>query len=96
MVAAAHPLAFVPDHDTRTQDLAYFFRDATPHRDRLEIARKYRADFLLLNKALVPRWETMMQSFQPFGHVVFHNDQFVLISLETLNAAEEVRDMLSR
>jgi hypothetical protein len=96
VVAAAHPLAFVPDHDARTKDLGDFFHDGTSHRSRLEIARKYRANFLLLNKALVPKWETMMRSFQPLGRVVFHNDQFALISLEALNEAEEVRDMPDR
>ncbi len=85
VVAALHPLAFVPDHDIRMKDLERFFRETTPHRDRLEIIRKYQAKFLLLNKALVPMWETMMHAFQPSGRVVFHNDQFVLISLDALN-----------
>jgi len=87
VVAVPHPLAFVPDHEIRKKDVRYFFSDVAFHDARLEIIKRYKVDFLLLNKDRVPKWETVMHSFQPLGSVVFSNDEFVLIDLHSLNKA---------
>ncbi len=83
VIACQHALAFVPDHDTRRKDVSDFFRDATALQERLEIIRKYQVNFLLIDKARIATWRTMVDSFQPFGRVVFDNDQFVLIHLHS-------------
>ena len=81
VVACQHALAFVPEHDIRRKDVSDFFHDTTSHQRRLEIIRKYQANFLLLHKARIAMWRTMVDSFAPVGRVVFDNNQFVLISL---------------
>jgi len=81
VIAADHPLAFVPDHEDRQADLERFFKPETTHPERLQIARKYSADYLLLNKLNQPGWQDLQQSFSAVGEVVYDDDNFALISL---------------
>jgi len=91
VIAADHPLAFVPDHQDRQADLEHFFKPETTHPKRLQIARKYSADYLLLNKVNQPDWRNLLQSFSAEGVVVYDDDNFALISLGELHTSNGMR-----
>lgn len=81
IVAALHPLAFVPDQATRTADVNRFFdRSATPA-ERQEIVRKYKAKYLLVRKSDDGSWHGLRDNLEPLGSVAYENDTFVLLSL---------------
>lgn len=80
IVAAAHPLAFVPDHDARRRDLDRFFNRATGLEERQQIIQKYKANYLLLRKS---KGQHLQRPFMPQGQIVFENESFVLISLKS-------------
>lgn len=81
VVAALHPLAFVPDHDIRRSDLKRFFNRETVFAERKHIIQKYNATYLLLRKLKKLDWQNLRQSFMTQGRVVFESDSFILISL---------------
>jgi hypothetical protein len=82
VVAAIHPLAFVPDHDTRRSDLDSFFNRKTAFAERQRILQKYNTNYLLLKKSEKSIWRDLQQSFMTQGRVVFESDSFILISLK--------------
>lgn len=82
VVAAHHPLAFVPDHDVRRSDLDRFFNGEAVFVERQQIIQKYKANYLLLRKSEGVSWQDLQQSFMPQGQVVFESDRFVLIALK--------------
>ena len=82
VVAAAHPLAFVPDQDVRRSDLDCFFNRETVFSERQKIIQKYKAKYLLLKKSDGVTCQELQQSFMLQGQVVFESDSFVLISLK--------------
>ncbi len=79
VIAARHPLAFVPDHDIRKSDLNHFFNKETTFEDRLQIIRKYKANYLLLAKSKDLCWQDLYRTFALEGRVVFENKSFALI-----------------
>lgn len=83
VVAALHPLAFVPDQDVRRSDLDRFFNRKAVLSERQQIIQKYEANYLLLRKSEGVNWQDLQQSFMPQGQVVFESDSFVLISLNS-------------
>jgi hypothetical protein len=82
VVAAIHPLAFVPDHDIRRSDLDSFFNRETTFTERQRIIHKYNTNYLLLNKSKKKIWRDLRQSFMTRGRVVFESDSFILISFK--------------
>lgn len=82
VVAVGDPLPFVTDSQERIEDVNRFFYSATTLNERLSIAKKYGVSFLLIGKYNEKSWQEMKQSLLPFGHVVFENEEFVLISLK--------------
>jgi hypothetical protein len=90
VVAAAHPLAFVPSQDDRRLDLDRFFNREAVLSERQQIIQKYKATYLLLRKSEAVKWQDLQQSSMPQGRVVFESDSFVLISLK-LNQGKAAR-----
>jgi hypothetical protein len=84
VVAAGHPLAFVPDLDVRRSDLDHFFNKEAVLSDNehQQIIQKYKANYLLLRKSESLNWQYLQQLFMLQGQVVFESDSFVLISLK--------------
>ncbi len=82
IVAAYHPLAFVPDQEIRKFDLDRFFKEQASFSERQRIIRKYQAHYLLVSKSLV-NWKELEQSFMSQGRVVYESDNFVLVSLKS-------------
>lgn len=82
VVAARHPLSFVPGHDARKSDVRCFFSKEASSRERRQILKKYRVDYLLLRKSVDLSWRDLQLSFLTEGSVVYESDNFVLISLK--------------
>ena len=80
VIAAQHPLAFIPDHQKRTEDVNRFFQ--ADHQNQIAIVQKYNVDFVLLNKKSIPEWIKITDSFQFFSQKVFENQHFILIYLK--------------
>lgn len=81
IVAAKHPLAFVPDQDVRKADIDRFFDRETAKGERQKIMDKYRVKFLLLRRVGGPGWQELQQSFMSYGKLAYESDTFVLIML---------------
>jgi hypothetical protein len=81
VVAARHPLAFVPDQQARVADLEFFFGRETDDASRKEIAQRYGADYLLLNKRNIGYWSEIATFFLPTSRLVYEDDNFLLIAL---------------
>ena len=79
VIAAQHPLAFIPDHQTRVKDVNRFFQ--ADYQDQMEIVRRYNVGFVLIDKKRIPEWLRITDSLQLFSHKVFENQQFILIHL---------------
>ena len=82
IVAALHPLAFVPDHEQRKEDVARFFRNAATRTEREEVIAKYAVDYLLVRKTADGNWRALRDEFLPPGGIVHENGTFALISLK--------------
>jgi hypothetical protein len=84
VVAALNPIAFIPDHTARTEDLIRFFNTNTIDSERTDIQKKYRVNYLLINKLTHPDWEQMSKRYseQSVGEKLFGNSQFELILLK--------------
>lgn len=87
VVAALHPLPFVPDHAIRTEDLIRFFSSESTDTERAHIQQKYQPKFLVLNKWTQPNWESMSAHYSApgVGTKIFENQQFELILLNEIN-----------
>lgn len=79
VIAAAHPVYFLPDYAVRRQELERFFEPATPARERRAILDKYHAGFLLLTKDYLA--ENPLAQFAPFGHIVYENGGLTLMQV---------------
>ncbi|MBI4514936.1 MAG: hypothetical protein HY699_03855 [Deltaproteobacteria bacterium] len=80
VVAAAHPLAFVPDQRVRRSDVDRFFSPDTGVAERRRIVQKYAATHLLLWKSSVG-WRNLQRSFVE-GRVAFESASVLLIALK--------------
>jgi hypothetical protein len=87
VVGALHPQAFVPDQKQRFDDVNTFFDVATSFGQQLAIAKKYRADFLLLNKERTPHYQNLLEHFttEDRGRVTYTSDKYILIKLSLPN-----------
>jgi hypothetical protein len=87
VVAALHPLPFVPDHATRTEDLIRFFNTESTDTERTRIQQKYQPKFLVLNKWTQPNWESMSAHYSKpgVGTKIYENQQFELILLNEIS-----------
>jgi hypothetical protein len=83
-VAALHPLAFVPDHDKRREDVGTFFRNHTSNSDRWKILRSYKVNYILFTKK-TPEWRKLASSLESFGPRLYEDETFILIAV---NASE--------
>ncbi len=81
IISTLHPLAFVADQPERRADLARFFDDATSPAERVQLAAKYHARYLLLDKVGFPRWASIRDQFAAQGKLLFENDRFSLQSI---------------
>lgn len=87
VVGALHPQAFVPEQKQRFDDVNTFFDVATTFGQQLAIAKKYRADFLLLNKERTPHYKNLLEYFttEDRGQVTYTSDKYILIKLSLPN-----------
>jgi len=87
VVGALHPQAFVPDQKQRFDDVNTFFGTKATVEQQLAIAKKYRADFLLLNKERTPHYQGLLEHFttEGRGQVTFTSDKYILIKLSLSN-----------
>jgi hypothetical protein len=87
VVGALHPQAFVPDQKQRFDDVNTFFDVATNFGQQLAIAKKYHADFLLLNKERTPNYQNLLEHFttEDRGQVTYTSDKYILIKLSLPN-----------
>jgi hypothetical protein len=81
IVATKHPVAFIPDYQQRMTDLKTFFSDQSDAVSREQIAGRYHAKYLLLNKRKTPQWQEIAAPFLETGKMVFENDHFALVQL---------------
>ena len=87
IVAAKHPLAFVPDAEQRRQDVALFFAEGTTSAARLALLTKYRADYVLIDKTLDHDWQQLSRQVSQATHATmqFEDHRFVLLAVKTAN-----------
>jgi hypothetical protein len=87
VVGALHPQAFVPDQKQRFDDVNTFFDVATSFGQQLAIAKKYRAEFLLLNKERTPHYQNLLEYFttEGRGQVTYTSEKYILIKLSLPN-----------
>jgi hypothetical protein len=87
VVGALHPQAFVPDQKQRFDDVNTFFGTKATVEQQLAIAKKYRADFLLLNKERTPHYQGLLEHFttEGRGQVTFTSGKYILIKLSLSN-----------
>jgi hypothetical protein len=83
VVAALHPLAFVPDHSIRKADLKEFFSSAATSTERRRIIEKYNADYLLVNKLTLQHCYGCLLAFESLGKIVFQDQRLLLVSLQS-------------
>jgi alpha-1,6-mannosyltransferase len=81
VVAALHPLAFVPDDNIRKSDLKQFFSKATTLGERRRMIEKYDAKYVLLNKLMLGDCHECLLAFESLGKSIFENESFLLISV---------------
>jgi hypothetical protein len=81
VVAALHPLAFVPDHNIRKSDLKQVFSKSTTFAERRRIIEKYDAKYVLLNKSILGDCHECVSSFESLGKRIFQNQSFLLIAV---------------
>jgi hypothetical protein len=81
IVAALHPLAFVPDHEGRKADLARFFARGTSIDERRALLTRYDVKFLLIRngRSSGPDDEAQMRTL---GTIVRDADGLTLIKIE--------------
>jgi hypothetical protein len=87
VIAAQHPLAFVRDADERQQDLELFFAECTTATKRLDLLKKYDADYLLIDKAADPSSKMIRLQLTELtqASVRFEDNRFVLFALKRSN-----------
>lgn len=83
VIAALHPQAFVADQKQRFDDVNLFFNNNTSSSQRLLIAEKYRAEYVLLNKQTTTNFTELQQIFiaSRLATVIFESDRYVLLKL---------------
>lgn len=87
VVGALHPQAFVPDQRQRFDDVNTFFEPTTSIQEQIAIAKKYHADFLLINKEATPQYQELADRFtgDGKGKITYTSDKYVLIKLSLLD-----------
>jgi hypothetical protein len=78
VVASRHPVAFVPDHDARLEDVRRFFRDSTDLAGRREILARYGARFILIDKEREDRAPSL-EALAPLGTPVVDDARWLMI-----------------
>jgi hypothetical protein len=86
IVAARHPLAFVPDQRTRRDDVAHFFDPATGDTERTALIDKYHVRFLLLNDERIPHAHRILDTLESPARVLYRRGPLTLIELGPLGA----------
>ncbi|MFH1201750.1 MAG: hypothetical protein V1674_02540 [Candidatus Omnitrophota bacterium] len=81
VVAAPPTLYGVNDAEERIEDLERFFKDNAYYNTQLNIIRKYKVGFLLLNIKRSQILRTKIDLFKRFGNVVYSDNNFVLIKV---------------
>ena len=83
VIAAQHPLAFVPDQLERQKDLEIFFSAETSQEARLNVLRKYKPKYLLLDWRSVNKWPVIatLLAENDLGRSIYENEQYQLILL---------------
>lgn len=84
VVAALHPLAFVQDAAQRVEHTTLFFAEDTPPSARLDLLKKYHADYLLIDKKVDHNWNTIRLQLSELNQrtTLFEDERFVLITLK--------------
>ncbi len=87
VVGALHPQAFVPDQRQRFSDVNTFFEPTTSIQQQIAIAKKYHADFLLINKEATPQYQELADRFtgDDKGTITYTSNKYILIKLSLLN-----------
>jgi hypothetical protein len=87
VVGALHPQAFVPDQRQRFDDVNTFFKPTTSIHQQIAIAKKYHADFLLINKETTPQYQDLVDRFtgEDKGRITYTSNKYILIKLSLLN-----------
>jgi hypothetical protein len=85
VVAVDHTVAFITDLEKRQQDVLTFFRPQTELQERKALLKKYRAEYLLLDKDLDSDWSKIDQQFSDVldGSGKFETEKFLLLKLKT-------------
>jgi len=85
VVAVDHTVAFITDLEKRQLDVLTFFRPQTELQERKALLKKYRAEYLLLDKKLDNDWSKIDQQFSDVldGSGKFETEKFLLLKLKT-------------
>ena len=86
VIGALHPQAFVPDQRQRFDDVNLFFTNTTSDTQRLWLAEKYQAQYLLLNKGTTKNYAELKQLFiiKRLATIVYDSEHYVLLKLPLL------------
>jgi hypothetical protein len=87
VISNSQPVYFVPDSAVRKKDLVFFFTDAATNDERIGIIRKYKADYLLLRKALSKTSPARYNSLSQLGSMIYSDGDFLLLSLQTYKSS---------
>lgn len=82
VIANSRPSQFVTDYAARQRDVKFFFTEEANNGDRMEIIRKYRPDYLLLNKSSLEKSPALYSSLAQFGAMIYSDRNFLLLSLK--------------
>lgn len=72
---------FVSDAEDRIRDMEHFFDENTSRFDREKILKKYKVDFVLINKNITPLNPSLADFLKDTGEIVYHKNEYLLVSL---------------
>jgi alpha-1,6-mannosyltransferase len=81
VIASKHPAHWVEDEAERRSDLSQFFSSQVDPTKKFAIIRRYRPDYILINRRAVQNTEP----YSKFGSRVYENDRFILLKSTDLS-----------
>jgi alpha-1,6-mannosyltransferase len=82
VVACAHVLPFVRDHERRRRDVVRFLEPDTPPGERGAILARYRVRYVLVNKAETESWPALLGALAPAATLLYASGDLFLFRFD--------------
>lgn len=82
VVAYNRYVYWLEDDVTRKHNVNYFLSDTASEIDRVRILRRYRVNYILVNMARTGPVQCDLESYLPFGDVVYRSPYYCLIKID--------------